>query len=157
MAPRPRRTTAEKAEAVGLAEVIGIRPAADVVGIPESTLRRWREAPDMAQLRAEKKEEVTADVWAAFQVGVRRIAELLPTTTDLGKVAIATGVIYDKYALMSGEATTRSESRALTEGLNDHERATLRDIIDAALEGADAPAPEHPVGAGSELRQRSPA
>ena len=66
---RQQRPKTAKAEAVGLAEVIGIRPAARQVGVPESTLRRWRESPDMAQLRAETKDEVTADVWAAFQTG----------------------------------------------------------------------------------------
>lgn len=84
----------------------------------------------MAQLRAEKKEEVVGDVWAAFQMGVQRIAELLPVTTDLAKVAVATGVVYDKLALMTGEATARSESRALTEGLSDHERQQLADALD---------------------------
>lgn len=89
----------------------------------------------MAQLRAETKADVQADVWAGFQSGVRRIVELLPETKDLGKVAIATGVLYDKFALMAGEATTRSESVALTDGLDADEKRRLRKIIDRAVAG----------------------
>lgn len=132
---RQYRPKTVKAEIVGLAEVIGIRPAARQAHVPESSIRRWREAPDMAQLRAETKADVQADVWAGFQTGVRRIVELLPETTDLGKVAIATGVLYDKFALMAGEATTRSESVALTDGLDADEKRRLRKIIDRAVAG----------------------
>lgn len=135
---RVQRTQRQKAEIVGLAEVIGIRPAARQAQVPESSLRRWREDPDMAQLRAETKVEVQADVWAGFQTGVRRIVELLPEATDLAKVAIATGVLYDKFALMSGEATTRSESVALTDGLDADEKRRLRKIIDRAVAGEAA-------------------
>lgn len=132
------RTRTQKAEVVGRAEVIGLRPAAREAGIAPSTLESWRKHPDFARLRTEKKAEVAADVWGAFQTGVRRVAELIGTTEDLSKVAIATGILYDKFALMSGEATSRSESRAVTEGMDDHERAALRALIDGALEAAAA-------------------
>lgn len=119
----------DKAEVIGLAEVVGIRPASRRSGVPESTIRGWRESPDFAQLRARKRDEVAAEVWAAFQTGVRRVVDLLPMTEDLSKVAIATGVLYDKHALMSGEATSRTESRSLTDDLTDDEKLRLRDWI----------------------------
>ena len=118
---------------MGQSEVDGIRATAREAGVPESTLRHWRESGEMAQLRAEKKEEVAADVWATFQAGVRRVAELIPKTDDLQKVATATGIIYDKFALMSGEATGRTEHRELDSGLDDHESEALRKAIDEAL------------------------
>lgn len=116
-----RVTKARKAEAVGLSEVIGIRPAARQLNVAESTLRRWRADPDMAQLRAETKDEVAGDMWAGFQLGIRRIVELLPNEKDLKAVAVATGVIYDKYALLTGGATARSEQRDITGTLSDAE------------------------------------
>jgi hypothetical protein len=112
---------ARQAEAVGLSEVIGIRPAARQMGVPESTLRHWRDKPEMAQLRAETKDAVAADMWAGFQLGVARIIELLPTEKDLKAVAIATGVIFDKHALLTGGATHRSENRDITGSLSDGE------------------------------------
>lgn len=142
MPTRRQRTTAEKARAIGLAEVVGIARASRETGIPESSIRTWRERPDFAELRGEKKEQVREDVWAAFQTGVRRVVELIPRTDDLQKVAMATGVLYDKFALMSGEATSRTESKALTDDISDDERQRLRDWIVALPSGsADKPAP----------------
>ena len=129
MAPRKFRPKIVKAEVIGRAEVIGIRPAAREAGVPESSLRRWRDDPDVARLRAEKHEEVVADLWAAFQRGVRRVDELIPLTTDISKVAIALGIVYDKMALMTGEPTSRTESRALTDDLSDDEKQRLREWI----------------------------
>ena len=120
-----------QAEAVGLSEVIGIRPAARQMGVPESTLRRWRDKPEMARLRAETKDAVAEDIWAGFQVGLARIVDLIPQEKDLKAVAIATGVLFDKHALLTGGATTRSENRDITGSLPDE------DII-AALREADA-------------------
>lgn len=47
--------------------------------------------------------------------------------------ATSVGILIDKYRLEVGEATTRSESRSLTEDMDDHERAALRDAIDNEL------------------------
>ena len=129
MAARKFRPKVVKAEVVGRAEIIGIKPAARESGIPESSIRRWRETPEMALLRAETRDAVAADVWAAFQKGVRRIAELMDTTTDMAKVAVASGILYDKLALMSGEATSRTETKALTDDLSDDEKQRLRQWI----------------------------
>lgn len=92
----------------------------------------------MAQLRTEKREDVAQDVWTAFQVGVRRVLELIPQTDDLQKVATATGIIYDKYALIAGQATSRSEHRELVEGMDDHERELLGGILREAAEKVEA-------------------
>jgi hypothetical protein len=132
VAERRQYTKRQRAEVVGNAEAIGIRPAARKAHVPESTVRRWRESPELAQMRAEKREVVAADVWAAFQMGVRRVMELLPITDDLQKVATAAGIIYDKYALISGGATSRSESRDLPMDFDDHEAKLMRDVLDMA-------------------------
>lgn len=136
-----RRTAAEKAQAVGIAVVEGTTAASEKTGIPRKTIAYWRDQPEFAELRQQKKEDVAADVWAAFQAGVRRVAELIPLTDDLQKVATATGIIYDKFALMAGHATSRSEHRELLADFDDHEReAVERWLHDLAKERADAPA-----------------
>lgn len=136
MAARRRYTHKQRSEIVGQAEVIGVRPAARKSHVPESTIRHWRESPLMAQLRAEKREDVAQDVWAGFQAGVRRIIALMDQTEDMAKVAIATGVLFDKYALMSGEATSRHETH-ITEGWQDHEKAALREVIRSQLDARE--------------------
>lgn len=138
-----RVTKARKAEAVGLSEVIGIRPAARQLNVAESTLRRWRADPEMAQLRAETKDEVAGDMWAGFQLGIRRIVELLPNEKDLKAVAVATGVIYDKYALLTGGATARSEQRDITGTISDAELvAAVREADRITGQGGTAPEAE---------------
>jgi hypothetical protein len=138
--PRGRRTLTlvQKAALVGESEVKGVRPTAREHNVPESSIRVWRADPEFARLRAETREEVAQDVWAAFQVGVKRIVELIPKTDDLSKVAVATGIIYDKAALIAGQATARTESRSLTDGMDDHERAALKRMLTEALEEVEA-------------------
>lgn len=123
------RSATEKANAVGIAVVAGVAEASRTTGVPEQTLRDWIASPAFVELRTRKRDEVAAEVWAAFQTGVRRIVELLPRTEDLAKVAVASGVLYDKHALMSGEATSRTESRALTDDLTDTEKLRLHEWI----------------------------
>lgn len=67
--------------------------------------------------------------------------------------AIAFAVLLDKYRLEVGEATGRTESRSLTDGLDDHEKRKLRDWIDSLdLDALAADAEGDPQGAGSEVR-----
>lgn len=115
-----------------------MRPTARKRGIPESSIRVWQHSEEFARLRARKREEVQEEVWAAFQMGVHRIMELMPQTEDMNKVAVATGIIYDKLALMTGQATSRTETRELSEALDDHEREALSAIIRDAAEGVTA-------------------
>jgi hypothetical protein len=67
---------------------------------------------------------------------------------------VALGVSTDKAQLLSGAATSRTENRTLTDGLNDHEKQQLRDALDRLL--ADAPeaaAGVDAVGVGAEVRE----
>lgn len=138
MSSRREYTHRQKAAAVGLSVVAGTSAASRKTGIPESSIRYWREQPAFAELREQKKEDVALDVWAAFQEGVQRVRTLIPQTDDLAKVATATGIIYDKFALMSGHATERTENRELLSGFDDGEREALEHWLhDVANERAD--------------------
>lgn len=123
-----RYSKARKAEVVGVAAVEGVTEAERQTGVPKETIQGWINRPEFAQMRTEKHEEVVATVWAAFQLGVNRIVELIPQTDDLSKVSVATGIIYDKLALMSGQATSRSES--LTGDVDS--RAKAKDVLQRA-------------------------
>jgi hypothetical protein len=133
------RTRRQKAEAVGLSVVAGTSEAARRTGVPESTIRYWRDSPEFAELRERKKEEVAADVWATFQSGVRRVGELIPQTDDALKVATATGILFDKFALMTGQATERHENREILHDFADGEKEALEQWLhDLAKERANA-------------------
>lgn len=92
-----------------MAEILGVEEASAQTGVPISTIYDLRRRPEFVALRNEKKDDVAADMWAAMQSGVARIAELLPETKDIAKVAVTVGVLYDKYALLTGQATARTE------------------------------------------------
>lgn len=47
--------------------------------------------------------------------------------------ATSVGILIDKYRLEVGEATSRSESRSVTDDLDDHEKQALRAAIDHEL------------------------
>ena len=116
---RRRYTKTEKASVVATATMEGTRAAADHTGVPESTIRYWLDKPEFAQLREKTRDSVADEFWATIQVGVHRLAELIPRTEDLQKVATAVGILYDKHALLTGGATGRTESRDLTGTLSD--------------------------------------
>lgn len=64
---------------------------------------------------------------------IREVTYPIAPADAVKAYATSFGILMDKYRLEVGEATTRSESRALTEDLDDHERAALRDAIDNEL------------------------
>jgi hypothetical protein len=159
MAGRPthyqKRTTADKAKAVGIAMLEGVTESERQTGIPHRTISDWMERPEFAEFRLRAREQVAEDVKTAFLVGLARSMELMRTDTDLRAVGDITDKLGNRWALMTGEATIRTESRTLTEGLDDHERLTLRNAIDAWTSGGPSspPVSGDPGGTGSELRE----
>jgi len=115
MATRRRYTRAQKVEAIGIAIVEGQTVAAEKTGTPLTTINAWWHSAEFVELRTKSNQEVAGDMWAVVQTGLRRIAELIPLTDDIAKVAVATGTVYDKRALLTGEATSRSEHRDISD------------------------------------------
>jgi hypothetical protein len=128
-----KRPTTERAAAVGLATVVGISEAARQTGIPRRTVNDWFESPEFAELRQRTKDQVADEWWAGVQHGVKAVIREFDGDAPLRDKAIAVGVLFDKLALMRGEATARTESKTFSDDLNDHERAALRQAIDTAL------------------------
>jgi transposase-like protein len=155
MAARRRYTTKQRAEAVGIAVLEGVTETERQLGIPKETIQRWVTSPECAQLRTRAREDIVADVRAAFLKALDRTAMLIDLCDDLRDVSDTADKLGNRYALMAGEATIRTESRTLTEGLDDHERLTLRNAIDAWTSGGPAspPVSGDPGGTGSELRE----
>ena len=128
-----RRPTAEKARAVGIALVEGVTETERQTGIPAESIQYWLNQPQFAELRIRAREDIVADVRAAFLKALARTAELIDRCDDLRDVGDTADKLGNRYALLAGEATVRTETRAITEGLDDHERTALRDAIDAWL------------------------
>lgn len=107
-----------------------VEAAAAETGIPRTTIDYWMDKPEFVELRNKTGDQVADAMWAVIQQGIRRIAELIPTTDDLAKVGVAVGILYDKRALLTGMATSRSESRDLTGTMLD---ADLIAAVDEAV------------------------
>lgn len=146
-----KRPAAERTRALGIAVLDGSTEASRRTGIPETTINSWMHTPEFAELRDRTKEQVAAEWWAGVQHGFRRVIEAFDQEADVQKKATAAAIMFDKVALLRGEATARTESRSLTDGLNDHEKQKLRDWIDGIV-AADAPAAGDSGRAGTEVR-----
>lgn len=136
MTERRRYTAKERARAVGVALVDGVTEAERQTKIPKETIQYWTRKPEFAHLRTTAREEVVEQLWVGIQVGVEVLTAGLKGDAPLNHKAAAFDSLTERYALLNGEATVRTETADLTAGYDDHERATLRRLLDEALESA---------------------
>lgn len=135
----PRRyTKQQKATAVMAAEMVNAQAAAEQTGIPRTTIIHWLNDPELVALRQKTRESMAEDMKALAMVALDALMGAIRRGDLEGRdLIVALGVAIDKAQLLSGEATSRTETRDLTETLDDHERARLRDILDDALRQAE--------------------
>lgn len=151
--------------AVAQAAVNGTERASHDTGIPESTIRYWLDKPEFAELREKTRDEMRD----GFTVLVHKAQEALMARIDQMEprdLTILLGVATDKSLLLSGDATSRSETRSLSDELDDHERAALRQFLVDELErrrnptgdpGAGLDAVAAPVPADGDVGHLDPA
>jgi hypothetical protein len=155
VAERRRYTKREKVSAVTAALASTVHAAAEASGIPETTLHYWYEHPDFAELRTKTREEMAAGSLLLANLAQGELSRKVKAgEVEPKDLAVIYGIAIDKAQLLSGAATTRTETRQLSDGLDDHEKQRLRDVIDGALaESAEADLGGAEVGAGAEVRQ----
>ena len=140
---RRRYSQTERAEAVAAATLTSAEAAGEKLGIHPNTIRYWLDKPEFVELRAKTRDEVAERLWAAVQLGVDEVAKgLRDPDASLRDKATATGILYDKYALLTGGVTARSEARDITGTLSDAE------LISAVVE-AERLARATPAGEGT--------
>jgi hypothetical protein len=143
MPPHRRYTKTEKAQAVGLALVHGVTETERQTGIPKNTVQYWTERPEFVQLRTTARDVVADQFWMAIQVGLRAVVQGLDDpAVPLRDKQQALATLYDRHALMTGAATSRTESRDITGTISDLELAEAIRTADALTSaGRAAPAP----------------
>lgn len=140
--PRPhlRYTKRQKITAVIAAEMSSAAAAAEETGIPRRTIGYWMEDPEIASLRQKTREDLAEEAKVLQQIAAAEIRKRIGEFEGRDLVLLY-GVVTDKAQLLSGQATTRAETRELSSRLTDHEKDALADAIDAFLrESADATA-----------------
>lgn len=146
---RSKYSLEQRSEAVGLAASVGQTKAAEATGIPKQTIDWWMRN-EFKHLVDAARDTVAERFWLAVQVGLGSVVEGFDSQAPLKDKAYALGVVYDRYALLTGGATTRSENRDITGTLSDSELvAALREAERlAAGERTPAEAPGSPEGEG---------
>lgn len=189
MAPRTF-TEEEKSEALLLYVDLGPAEAARRTGISPLTISSWakrsglhtnalvktKEATEQLKVRAaEMREELKVRMLAKALDLVDRMdaphvefkgKEAMQVTYPVAPAgavqnyATSIGILIDKFRLESGEVTGRTETQSITGGLNDDERARLRDAIDRYYDRGRAgrvvdgrAADGSPTGDRAEVRQ----
>lgn len=109
-----------------------VAAAAEAAGIPETTVRYWMDRPEFVELRTKTREDGAAGWSVLMHLAQRRLADLIDQMEPRDLIVLG-GVAAEKSQLLSGGATARTETHALADGLDDHEKATLRKVIDDAL------------------------
>ena len=129
---RKHRSKAEKLSAVLAAEMTGVVAAEKSTGIPESTIRYWMEQPEYAEYRAKAREDLREEITVVAHLAWQRVAEGLKANDfEPRDVLFAAERATTQYLLMSGEATSRTETRSVTDDLGDDEKERLRNWIDS--------------------------
>jgi hypothetical protein len=125
-------TKRQKITAVIAAEMTTQASAAEQAGIPRKTLAYWFDDPAFAVYRQKLREDLGPESMALAHNVLAEIQRRLPEF-EPRDLATLYGILYDKAALMAGQATARTETRQLTDGLDDHEKAALRAVLDDLL------------------------
>jgi hypothetical protein len=127
-----RYSKATKVRTVIAAEMTSVAAAAEQAGIPETTVAYWFDAPEFVDIRRKTREDLAEESMGMAHKVLgeikRRLDEFEPR--DL---SVLYGILTDKGQLLSGGATTRSETKDLTALVTDHEREALRIVLDDVL------------------------
>jgi hypothetical protein len=140
-----KRPAAAKAKAVGIALLEGVTEAERQTGIPKESIHYWLDRPEFAHLRTRAREDMATDVKAAFLRALARTVELLDTETDLRAVGDVADKLGNRYALLSGEATARTEHR-------DIDDVDDRDAVSAAADAYVASVRARAARMGGQVR-----
>ena len=117
--------------------MVGQQVTAEQTGIPLSTIHSWMDKPEFAEFRTKARESMAEEVTLVARLAWRKVAEGLQAGTFEPRDAIfAAEKATAAMQLLTGQATQRVET--LTEGLNDHERETLRTVLDEAIHAKEA-------------------
>lgn len=134
MAERRRYSRKTKLSAVMAADMVGVVAASEQAGVPESTIRYWAHKPEFAEYRAKAREDMAEEVGIVAHLAWQRVAEALRAGTLEPRDALfAADKATTLYQLVTGEATARSETRDVTDTLDDHERDALRKVLDEVM------------------------
>jgi hypothetical protein len=124
MSERRHYTKKTKLAAVIAADMSGVVEAERQTGIPESTIRYWAAQPEFAEIRAKTREDLADEIKIVAHLAWERIAQALRAGDMEPRDALfAAEKATSLRLLMSGDATSRTETRDITGSISDGELA----------------------------------
>lgn len=156
--PRRRYSQKEKLSAVLAADMVGLTAAAEQTGIPKQTIDYWMDRPEFGQFRTKAREDMAEEIKVVAHLAWMRTAQALRDgTMEPRDVLFAAEKATNLQLLMTGEATSRTETRSLTDDLDDHEAEVLGELIREELERrADGDAESLAVAGAAEEGPEAP-
>jgi hypothetical protein len=143
MAERRTYTKRQKLAAVVAAEMTGQTMAAEATGIPRKTIDYWLDHPEFAEVRRRTREALADEIKVVAHLAWLRIAESLRDGTMEPRDAVfAADKATSLYQLVTGMATSRTESRDLTGTIDDAELAAAIREAEALAGGGTSSASE---------------
>jgi len=117
--------------------MVGVVAAERKTGIPESSIRYWMEKPEFAEFRAKNREDLAEAVRTVAHLAWQRVAEgVIAGTFEPRDILFAAEKSASLMQLLSGAPTERIEN--VTAGMDDHERAQLREVLRLAIAEKEA-------------------
>uniref|UniRef100_A0A6M3LQW5 Uncharacterized protein n=1 Tax=viral metagenome TaxID=1070528 RepID=A0A6M3LQW5_9ZZZZ len=122
----------QKLAAIMAADMVGVVEAKRRTGIPASTIRYWMDRPEFVEFRTKTREDLAESVRTVAHLAWQRVAEgLARGDFEPRDILFAAEKSASLMQLLSGNPTERVES--VTAGMNDHERAQLREVLQRAI------------------------
>ena len=130
MVTRKRHSEATKLSVVMAAEMVGVTAAAEAAGVPHQTVSYWMEKPEFSEYRRKAREDLKDEITVVAHLAWQRVAEgLHKGVLEPRDALFAAEKATTQYLLLSGEATSRTETRTFTDDLSDDEQERLRNWI----------------------------
>lgn len=131
-------TKREKVTTVIAAELTSNLAAERATGVPESSIRRWRDDPELAKYIDKTREELADGAQMMAHRALEKISASLDRFEPKDLVTLF-GVMVDKTQLLSGGATARTEARDITGTISDAELTAAILEAEQVLTGGGSP------------------
>ena len=107
---------------------------ADKLGVSQRSVERWKHNPELSAIVAKTREESADSIRAVASLAWAQLAQRVADgTMDDRDLIILAGVATDKAQLLSGEATSRTETRDITADMSPEQATKLANDIDEWL------------------------
>jgi hypothetical protein len=120
-----RYTRKERLTAVIASDMTSTLAASEATGIPRTTIIEWRNKPEFDLLRQNAREAMVDEAVIVARLAWQKLGDAIrDDRLEPRDLVMAAGMATDKSQLLTGSATSRTESRDITGTISDAELAS---------------------------------